>query len=143
LAYRASKAVRDAPLGFDDFQPSKGSRSAGEILAHMCDLMDWALTFVKGTPEWKTTKPTNWNEDLLRFFSALEALDAGLLKQQSPQMSLERIFQGPVADALTHVGQLAMLRGMAGFPAKGENFFVADITIGRVGQEQAAAVQSF
>ena len=55
----------------------------------------------------------------------------------------EKLFQGPIADALTHVGQLAMMRRAAGAPVKGENYFVADITVGRVGQEQTAPKREF
>jgi hypothetical protein len=55
----------------------------------------------------------------------------------------EALFQGPIADALTHVGQLAMQRRLTGAPTRGENFFVAVVTAGQVGEEQPAAVQPF
>jgi len=56
---------------------------------------------------------------------------------------VEKLFQGPVADALTHVGQIAVLRRLAGSPVKGENYFVADIAAGRVGADQAAPKREF
>ena len=48
------------------------------------------------------------------------------------------MFQGPIADALTHIGQIGMMRRMAGAPVRGENYFKADIAAGRVGAEQSA-----
>ena len=78
-----------------------------------------------------------------RFHNALTALDAYLASEQPLHAPVEKLFQGPVADALTHVGQIAVLRRLVGAPVKGENYFVADITAGRVGADQAASKREF
>lgn len=142
LAYRAGKAVRDAPPGFGEFQLEEPSAmTPGRILAHMGDLMAWALSMAQGQETWHRSTPQAWDIDVERFFGALAAFDAYLATSAALQAPAERLFQGPVADALTHVGQLATRRRMAGAPVRGENYYVADIVIGRVGLEQAPPVR--
>lgn len=143
LAYRASRAVRGAPDGFAEFQASGDVRTPGEILAHMGDLFDWALSSVRGQEQWHGSTPLAWPEEMRRFFAALEAFDAYLASDQPLHASPEKLFQGPVADALTHVGQISILRRLAGAPTGGENFYVAKIAIGVVGTDQPAPVYEF
>src|ERR1035438_991758 len=140
LAYRGGKALRGAPAEFASYG---GSRTPGQILAHICDLFDWALTIIEGKEAWHNSQPQTWDADIARFFAALEAFDRRLAGGVPLAVEPELLFQGPVADALTHVGQIAMLRRMAGCPMSGENFFVAKIEIGRVGPDQAAPVKEF
>jgi len=142
LAYRAGKALRGAPPEFAAFRADSTSRTPAEILAHMGDLFDWALSIANGKQAWHDSVPLAWDQEVARFFAALEAFDARVA-QGPMNESLERLFQGPVADALTHTGQIAMLRRMAGCPFRGENYFVADIAAGRVGLEQAAPRREF
>ena len=136
VAYRGGKAIRGAPPGFSGFRPGPTSRSAGEVLAHVGDLFDWALSLARGRRVWNDTKPQSWEEDSSRFFRTLEAFDAFLASDEPLATSAEKLFQGPVADALNHVGQIAMLRRMAGAAIKGENYFKADIAAGKVGADQ-------
>lgn len=143
LAYRGSKVLRDAPADFSTFTPGGESRPAGAILAHIGDLLDWGLSMASGQSEWHTSKSQVWNDNVNRFHAALTAFDAYLASDEPLHASAEKLFQGPVADALTHVGQLAMMRRLAGAPIKGENYYVADIAAGRVGMDQAAAKREF
>lgn len=136
LAYRAGKALRDVPPEFATFAIGPGSRTPGQILAHMGDLLEWALSMAQGTQRWTQQSPRAWDDDCARFFSALTALDEYLASDAPLGMSAERLFQGPIADALTHTGQLAMLRRIAGAPMRGENYASAEIARGRVGAEQ-------
>jgi hypothetical protein len=139
LAYRGGKALRGARAEFAGY----GSRTPGEILAHVCDLFDWALKLADGKHEWHDSLPQAWEADIARFLAGLEAFDRRLASGVPLGVEPERLFQGPVADALTHVGQIAMLRRMAGCAIDGENYFVAKIETGRVGADQAAAVKQF
>ena len=143
LAYRAAKPLRDAPAEFTGFRPGEGSRSAGEILAHMGDLFDWALSIARGKEQWRNSKPQSWSEDSERFFAALTAFDAYLASGSELHAAPEKLFQGAVADALTHVGQINMLRRLAGNRVKGENYYVAKIEAGRTGPDQPAPVSEF
>jgi hypothetical protein len=143
LAYRAAKPLRDVPDGFSEFSPGKGARSAGEILAHLCDLMDWSLTLARGKEVWNDTKPKSWSEDSQRFFAALDALDSYVASGQKLHAPCENIFQGAIADALTHVGQIALLRRLAEAPIRPENYSVARIETGRVGAKQNAPVAEY
>jgi hypothetical protein len=143
LAYRGGKTLRGAPEGFSAFTCGAGCRSAGEILAHLGDLLDWALSMANGKREWHDSKPQAWGQDVSRFHAALAAFDEYLASDQPLQAPVEKLFQGPVADALTHVGQIAIMRRLAGSPVKGENYFVADIAPGRLGAEQAAPKREF
>jgi hypothetical protein len=132
LAYRGGKVFRGAPGGFSEFRIAPGSRTAGEILAHIGDLLDWALIMARDKHVWHESAPQAWNQDVERFFAALAAFDAYVASDAPMQAPFDRLFQGPVADALTHVGQLAMMRRLAEAPLKGENYFRADILIGRI-----------
>ena len=137
LAYRGGKAVANAPQGFSEFRAAETSRTPGEILAHLGDLLDWASLVAQGEYVYKELAPRSWDEDVARFFAALEKLDSYLASDAALGYPAEKIFQGPIADALTHVGQIAFLRRMAGAPVRGENYFKAEIVMGRVGKEQS------
>jgi hypothetical protein len=129
LDYRGRKAFSEVPDGFSDVRMAPGSRSAGEILSHICDVLDWALIMAKEKHVWRETTPKAWNEDVERFTTALAALDSFIASGAPLQAPIEKLFQGPIADALTHVGQIAMMRRLVGAPLKGENYFRADIHI--------------
>jgi hypothetical protein len=136
LAYRGGKVLRGAPESFATFRAGPSSRTPVEIVAHLGDLLAWAAALAEGRHEWKNAPPGEWDAEVERFFAGLLRLD-GILAGDEPLGSpLEKLFQGPVADALTHVGQLAMLRRLAGSPVKGENYFKAGIQTGRVGRDQ-------
>ncbi len=143
LAYRSAKALRGAPEGFAEFRVADKSRTPGQILAHLSDLLDWALWLAKGEHRWHDSEPLDWDRGTARFFAALEALDAYLGSEAPLACSPERLFQGPVADALTHVGQISMLRRLAGAPVLGENYYLAHIAAGRLGPDQPPAVREF
>jgi len=143
LAYRAGKAVRGAPEGFAGFEPTSGSRTPAQILAHMGDLMDWAVHLARGEKVWNDHEPLPWDQEVERFFTALGRLDALLASEETLVAPYEKLFQGPLADALTHVGQIAQLRRIAGAPIKGENYFRAEIVAGRVGLEQTPPRREF
>ena len=138
LAYRASRALDGAPESFATFDGC--GRQPIQILAHMGDLFDWALSSVQGSERWHNSNPLPWQQEKARFFAALKAFDDYLASDQLLHAAAEPLFQGPTADALTHVGQLAMLRRIAGSKTCGENFFVAKITVGQVSEEQPEAV---
>lgn len=143
IAYRGAKALRGAPESFAGFQASASSRTPAQILAHMGDLFDWALSIAQGKQAWHDSKPLPWAQECERFFRTLEALDAYLATDAPIAAQFEKIFQGGLADSLTHIGQIAMLRRIAGCPVRGENYYVADIQAGRVGASQATAVREF
>lgn len=143
VAYRAAKTLRQAPEGFGLFRIKENSRAPVEILAHISDLFDWALSMAEGKEVWRDAHPLSWDQEVARFFSSVEKFDQFLSRPSPIACTPERLFQGPVADALTHVGQLAMLRRLFGTPIKGENYFKAEITAGRVGPEQAAPNREF
>jgi len=137
VAYRGRKILVGAPEGFSSFRINEGSRTPGDILAHICDLYDWANWLAKGEHIYNASQPGEWAADVDRFFAALATLDAYLASDQPLGCTPELIFQGPIADSLTHFGQLAMLRRIAGAPVRGESYARADITVGRVGLDQA------
>jgi hypothetical protein len=143
LAYRGGKALRGAPAEFADFRAAAGTRTPGEILAHLGDLLDWALALANGEHKWSPAPAVSWEAGSARFFAALEAFDARLASGAPLGFPAEKLFQGPIADALTHVGQIAMLRRMAGAPLKAENYFKAAISAGTVGSQQPASRVEF
>ncbi len=143
LAYRGCKAVRGAPDTFADFHAAEGARTPGQILAHIGDLLDWGFSIARGQQKWSDSQPLAWHDEVHRFFAALEAFEDYLASDSPLEARPEKLFQGPISDALTHIGQIAMLRRLAGAPVRGENFYVAKIAAGTVGADQPAPVYEF
>jgi hypothetical protein len=143
VAYRGGKALRGAPDGFADFRVGEKSRTPGEILAHIGDLFDWALTLAKGAQKWSGSDPLPWAIGSQRFFASLEALDAYLASDSPLGCTPEQLLQAPIADALTHIGQIAMLRRLGGGPVHAENYLKADIVAGRAGAQQTTPKMEF
>jgi hypothetical protein len=143
VAYRGGKVLRDAPDGFAGFRIGESSRTPGQILAHMGDLFDWALTMARGSEAWQDSTPLFWTQEVDRFFNAVRAFDEFLATDTLLAAGPEKLFQGPMADALSHIGQIAMLRRLAKAPVKGENYSRADIVAGHVGPEQPAPRREF
>ena len=141
--FGGGKVLRDAPPEFGAYAEGEKPRTPSRILAHLGDLLDWALAMAKGQPSWKDSAPLPWEQGVGRFFEALARFDAFVASDEPLAVSPEKLFQGPIAGALTHVGQLAMLRRLSGHPMRGENYFVADIAVGRVGLEQAPPRREF
>jgi hypothetical protein len=143
LAYRGGKAVRGAPDAFAGFHPAATSRTPVQILAHIGDLLDWALALARGKEAWKDAAPLAWPDEVSRFYDGLARLDAELAAEDPKGATAEQLLQGPIADALTHVGQLTQLRRLAGSPIRGENYLRADIAAGRVGPGQEPPRREF
>jgi hypothetical protein len=142
IAYRAAKTLRSAPAGFADVRAGPATRSAMEIVAHMADLMEWSARAVVGEMLWRDSIPASWQAEVDRFFAALKMLD-DRLAAGPPRCPPDRLLQGPLADALTHIGQLATLRRLAGAGIRGESYFRADIAVGRVSPDQSPPAHEF
>lgn len=136
IAYRAAKVERGAPPGFGDFQLGKAARTPAQILAHIGDLFDWALSMAQGKSEWVQSKPQVWRKEVARFHASLLALDRHFASAVPLGTSAEELFQGPISDALTHIGQIAIMRRQDDSPVRSEVYAKADIAPGRVGAEQ-------
>jgi len=143
IAYRGGKAVRDVPPDFANFRINETTRTPIAILAHIGDLLGWSLSIAKGKREFHSVEPQGWDEDVKRFFSTLNDFDQYLASDEPLACSAKKLFQAPIADALTHIGQIAMLRRIAGTPMRAENYFVAKIATGMVAADQPAPVFEF
>ena len=143
VAYRGGKAVRGAPANFASFSGDGSNRTAVKILSHIGDLYDWALTQAKGAEAWNDSTPLVWDREVDRFFAALQRFDDYLASDAPLAVTPEKLFQGAIADSLTHIGQIAILRRLGGAKMKSENYSRADIVAGRVGAEQTAAKREF
>ena len=143
LAYRGGKAIRNVDPTFAAYGSTQTPRTPAKILAHIGDLMDWALAMSEGRRDWTDSKPLAWDKECERFFGSLKKFDDFLASDKPLQTSPEKLFQAPIADALTHIGQIAMLRRMAGVPMKSEFYVISEITAGRVGAEQAPPRKEF
>jgi hypothetical protein len=144
LSYRAAKVLRDAPPEFATFRVEPSVRTPLEILTHMGDLFDWALTMAQDRTVWHDATPLPWDDEVRRFFTTVTTFDTHLhTASPLPPNVVAQLVQGPVADALTHTGQLAMLRRLSGMPIRGESYVRAEIVVGRTGIGQAAARYEF
>ena len=142
LAYRAAKVLRDVPPDFGSRSFGATTRQPVRIVAHLADLMTWGVSLAKGEYAWKAEGSDRWDVEVTRFFDRLADLDHEL-QSVAAAGAVEKLIQGPLADALTHVGQLSMLRGMAGIPVKPESYARAEIAIGHTGLDQAAPKREF
>jgi hypothetical protein len=127
LAFRARVAVSDAKPDFATFKINETVRTPGEILAHLGDLLEGSLVLMKGEFVVLNSAPLAWEDETKRFFSAVKEFDAYLASEAPLAQPIEKVMQGPIADALTHVGQIIMLRRVAGDPVKSESYFTAEI----------------
>jgi len=143
LAYRAAKVLRDAPPDFGTRSFGDATRQPVKIVSHMGDLMTWGVSIANGGYEWKPSGGTDWKAEVDRFFAGLAALDAAIAADGEFKGDINKLIQGPLADAFTHVGQLSMLRGMMGSPVRPESYAKAVITPGRVGLDQEAPKAEF
>jgi len=143
VAYRGGKTIRDAPLHFPNFHAAETTRTPLQLLAHISDLYDWALSIAQGKQVWNNAKPLEWNAEVERFFTTMTKFDEYLASDTPLNAPADKLFQGPIADSLSHIGQLAMLRRMANSPIRGENYYVADIASGRCGAKQSAPKREF
>src|SRR6266849_8121126 len=108
--------VFGAPPSFADFRSTDQARTPVQVLAHIGDLFDWACVIARGEKTWKEAPPQSWDQEVARFFDALSRFDAILASDKPLECDPQRLFQGPIADALTHIGQLALLRRLAEAP---------------------------
>jgi hypothetical protein len=143
VAYRGGKAIRDAPASFATYTPDGTPRTPARILAHINDLYDWALTQAQGTEAWHDSAPLAWDDEVERFHATLARFDAYLASDAPLAAPVEKLFQGAIADSLTHVGQLTLLRRLAGARMKSENYSRAEIVAGRVGPAQTPPRREF
>jgi hypothetical protein len=135
VAYRGGLAITDAPPGFATFRAHETTRTPGEILAHIGDLLEGSLHLVKGNMVHLESAPLPWEEEIARFFLAVKELDVYLASDAPLACPVEKLVQGPIGDALTHVGQIVMLRRMAGSPIRSAAYFTAEIVAGEVNQD--------
>lgn len=139
LAYRFQKAVTDSPPGFEHFQAGNGVRNPLEIVRHMThDLLYVIMQLNEGRVERiPTPDPIDWQGEISRFHNTLARIDALLLSFKRDSLAdLKLLLQGPLSDVMTHIGQIAMIRRLAGSPVKGESFMRARIITGGVSDKQ-------
>ena len=141
LAYRTQKALRDAPEDFGSFRAHEGVRTPAELLRHMTSVLGYARTHFVGGRYWPDPLET-LDAEIERFHKMLGLLAQHLRNGDAllEGMTEERLLQGPFSDAMTHAGQLALLRRLAGAPVPPENFIVAKIAPDRLGPDQAEPV---
>ena len=135
VAYRGGLAVVDAPESFAAFRAHETTRTPGELLAHIGDLLEGSLHLLKGEMVYLTSTPLPWKDELTRFFSAVKNLDSYLASEAPLACPVEKLVQGPIGDALTHVGQIVMLRRMSGNPIRPAAYFTAEIVAGQINEE--------
>ena len=127
VAYRGGVALADAPESFAGFRAHDTTRTPAEILAHIGDLFEGSLHLVKGELVFLTSTPLAWKDEVTRFFSTMKEFDSYLASDSPLACPVEKLVQGPVGDALTHVGQIVMLRRMSGNPIRSEGYLTAKI----------------
>jgi len=140
IAYRTQKALRGAPAGFGAFAAGGDVRTPIELVRHMTSVLGYARTFFIGG-KYSPEPLSDLDAEIERFHEVVADLDGEIRSgARLLNMTPERMLQGPLSDAMTHAGQLAMLRRLAGEPVPPENFIVAEINAGRLGRDQAEPV---
>ncbi|MSV34532.1 MAG: hypothetical protein EXQ47_02900 [Bryobacterales bacterium] len=96
LAYRLGKVLRDAPPEFSDFATTGSGRTPGQILAHIGDLMDWALTQAEGRQAWHNSEPLPWPQEIARFHQAIKKWSSTLLRAAPVRSPRSVCFKAPL-----------------------------------------------
>ena len=136
IAYRATVALRGFPRDAAASAPGGGARTPLELLSHVADLMHAAAAMALGQERPAPQPDAGWGDAEARLYAGLARLDAALADGLAPAANVDALLQGPLADALTHVGQLLLLRRLAGAPAEPRGYARAEIVVGVVGPEQ-------
>lgn len=139
IAYRTQKAIRGAPPQYPEFRAGPGVRTPHALLWHMTSVLGYARTFFVGG-EWRPAPEERFEDEVSRFHAVLADLNRLIGERSFGETSARRLLQGPLADAMTHAGQLAILRRLAGSPIPPENFIEADIDSANVGPDQPPPV---
>jgi hypothetical protein len=140
LAYRTQKALRGAPPGFSKFRAAPQVRTPHELIHHMDSVLGYARTFFIGGSYRPPVFP-DFDSTVAHFHETLTDLARHLeVGTEMHGITPEILLQGPFADAMTHAGQLAMLRRMAGSPVPPENFIFATISPANLGPDQPSPV---
>ncbi len=140
LAYRTQKALRGASPEFANFSAGGKVRTPLELVRHMDSVLGYARTFIIGG-SYRPPQTADFAEAIASFHQVVEDLarhlDAG---SKMHGITPEVMLQGPFSDAMTHAGQLAMLRRLAGDPVPPENFIYATISPDNLGPNQPMPV---
>ena len=137
IAYRSAKALRDAPSTFATFEAGQKSRTPRQLVRHMSGVLNYALARVH-EPRAPLADRTSYEKEVERFFALLREFAEHLQELELGDAAAERLLQGPLADVMTHIGQLALLRRLSGSPVPPENFYRAAVDAGRLGLDQLA-----
>lgn len=143
IAYRGGRALRGVTDDVATYCACDGARTPLEIVAHLGDLFAWVLSILDRAETFEGSTPGTWSAEVDRFYDLLARVDERLASVDALPVREEQLLQGPFADALTHIGQIAMLRGIAGVPVRGENYFIAEVRAGAVGPVQPAPAYEF
>jgi hypothetical protein len=135
IAYRAQKALRDAPDSYANFQAGMSVRTPHELVRHMTSVLGYARTLFLGGV-WRPQILPVFHDEVARLHEVIEDLGRLIETGQAPGISPEQLLQGPLSDAMTHVGQLAMLRRLSGAPVAPENFVFAKVNATNLGPHQ-------
>ena len=132
IAFRASRALRDTPEDFESVRLAEGGMTARELLLHLSNVMSFALATVSGTERIRHDA-VKWPQEVERFYSLLAQIDTRLAEGASVLAGMDlKLVQGPLADALTHVGQLHAMRRMTGSPVPPTNYIQVEVQAGRI-----------
>jgi len=136
LAYRTQKALRGAPPDFAEFEAGNLTRSPLELVRHMTAMLGYARGLFRGEA-YHAEPAAPLRIEVRRFHHMLEDLSDHLRQGDAlADITLERLLQGPLSDAMTHAGQIALLRRLRGSPVPPENFAGATVDASRLGEDQ-------
>jgi hypothetical protein len=135
IAYRVTKAIKNAPKTYPNLYIGKGARTPLKILHHITGVLTYAHSFFE---HYDTTHfdIKSWDAEVYELYNILSKIDKSFQEKNSTKITKEQLLQGPLSDSMAHIGQLLMLRRIADSPVPSENFIFADIRKGEVGPDQ-------
>lgn len=136
LAYRTQKALRGAPPEFASFRAAPKVRTPHELIRHMDGVLGYSRTFFIGGA-YRAPEFPDFRAAIAHFHETLADVALHIergtdLREVTPEILL----QGPFSDAMTHAGQIALLRRLAGHAVPPENFVFAEINVKNLGPDQ-------
>lgn len=130
LVFRFEHVTAGTGEEFAKFEAGHGVRTPQQIVRHMTGLVLLARDQFEEVAG-RRPEPLPWPEEKSRFvatvwdFDTLVSKGSGLREDRSIP-SMAHVWNGPLSDLMTHVGQLATLRRLAGDPVPAVRYSQVD-----------------
>lgn len=129
LGFRFYWATEGLRVEDYSFRPADDVMSIRELVKHIWGLVNWVRISVQGEPHRRPMEIVSVRSDILEMLHELRTAVSEMNDDELSEVTIEgnplwNIINGPVSDALTHVGQINSFRRLNGNPVPRANVFL-------------------